>query len=61
MMMYGMSVMHCMEVSLAYDGAGLGTVWGTQLATQMLHDAGFGDVTIHDIRADPSNCIYVCR
>ena len=61
MMMYGMSVLHCMEVSLAYDGAGLGTVWGTQLATAMLHDAGFGDVIIHDIRADPSNCIYVCR
>lgn len=61
MMMYGMSVLHCMQVSLAYDGAGLGTVWGTQLATEMLHEAGFGDVSIHDIRADPSNCIYVCR
>ena len=58
---YGTSVMHCMEVSLAGGGAGLGTAWGTQLATRMLHDAGFGDVTVRDIQADPTNCIYVCR
>ena len=61
LMLYGISVMHCMEVSLAVGGAGLGTAWGTQLATSMLHDAGFGEVTVHDIERDPSNCIYVCR
>ena len=60
-MIYGLSVMHCMEVSLASGGAGLGTAWGTQLATQMLHDAGFAEVGVHDIEADPTNCIYVCR
>jgi 2-polyprenyl-3-methyl-5-hydroxy-6-metoxy-1,4-benzoquinol methylase len=58
---YGTSLFHCMEVSLAQGGAGLGTAWGKQLATSMLHDAGFADVVIHDIEADPSNCIYVCR
>jgi Methyltransferase domain len=57
---YGTSLFHCMEVSLAQGGAGLGTAWGKQLATSMLHDAGFASVTIHDIEADPSNCIYVC-
>ena len=61
LMLYGISVMHCMEVSLAVGGAGLGTAWGTQLATSMLHDAGFDEVTVHDIERDPSNCIYVCR
>jgi SAM-dependent methyltransferase len=61
LMLYGISVMHCMEVSLAVGGAGLGTAWGTQLATSMLHDAGFAEVTVHDIERDPSNCIYVCR
>ena len=62
LMLYGISVMHCMEVSLAVGGAGLGTAWGTQLATSMLHDAGFAEVTVHDIdSATPSNCIYVCR
>ena len=60
-MIYGLSVMHCMEVSLAVGGVGLGTAWGTQLATSMLHDAGFTDVSVHDIDADPTNCIYVCR
>lgn len=27
--------MHCMTVSLAQGGAGLGTVWGRELATHM--------------------------
>jgi hypothetical protein len=58
---YGTSLFHCMEVSLAQGGAGLGTAWGKQLATSMLHDAGFESVVIHDIEADPSNCIYVCQ
>ncbi len=32
---YTMSTMHCMTVSLAHNGARLGTAWRTQLATQM--------------------------
>lgn len=58
---YGTSVMHCMQVSLHGGGAGLGTAWGTQLATSMLGDAGFGSVTVNNLEADPMNCIYVCR
>jgi hypothetical protein len=57
---YGISTMHCMTVSLAEGGAGLGTVWGTQLARSMLADAGFGDVCVHDTPR-PQNCVYVCR
>ena len=34
--LYTTSLMHCMTVSLALDGAGLGAAWGTQLATSML-------------------------
>jgi hypothetical protein len=59
--LYGTSVFHCMQVSLAGGGPGLGTVWGTELASSMLQEAGFGSVTVHNIEADPSNCIYVCR
>jgi SAM-dependent methyltransferase len=59
--LYGTSVMHCMEVSLAGGGPGLGTVWGTQLATTMLHDAGFDDVRQFDLEGDPTNCLYACR
>ena len=58
--LYGVSVMHCMTVSLAHNGAGLGTVWGEQLARQMLADAGFASVTVHEA-PDPINSIYVCR
>ena len=61
LVLYGTSVLHCMQVGLHGGGAGLGTVWGTQLATQMLHDAGFASVTIHDLPGDPTNCLYVCR
>lgn len=57
---YGISTMHCMTVSLAEGGAGLGTVWGIQLARQMLADAGFTRVEVLD-SPRPQNCIYVCR
>ncbi len=60
LILYGTSLMHCMQVSLAGGGPGLGTVWGTQLATSMLAEAGFPDVTVHDLPGDPTNCLYVC-
>ena len=57
--MYGMSVLHCMTVSLAAGGAGLGTVWGEQTARRMLADAGFASVDVVDAPG-PQNSIYVC-
>jgi 2-polyprenyl-3-methyl-5-hydroxy-6-metoxy-1,4-benzoquinol methylase len=60
-MLYTVSTMHCMSVSLGLDGVGLGTVWGHQLATSMLADAGFPDVTISEIESDPLNSYYVAR
>jgi|SRR5918994_1294113 SAM-dependent methyltransferase len=39
--LYSISTMHCMTVSLAYNGEGLGTVWGRQKAEEMLKEAGF--------------------
>ena len=38
-LLYTISTMHCMTVSLAQGGEGLGTVWGVELATEMLADA----------------------
>ena len=58
---YTVSTMHCMSVSLALGGAGLGTVWGRQLAESMLADAGFGDVTVIERESDPINNYYVAR
>jgi SAM-dependent methyltransferase len=59
--LYGTSVMHCMEVSLAGGGPGLGTVWGTQLASKMLGEAGFTEVEQFDLEGDPTNLLYACR
>jgi SAM-dependent methyltransferase len=59
--LYATSVLHCMTISLAHDGAGLGTVWGRQLAQQMLTDAGFTDIADHDAPGDPFNAIYTAR
>jgi SAM-dependent methyltransferase len=58
---YGMSTMHCMTVSLAAGGAGLGTAWGEELAQEMLAAAGFGDVQVHHLDSDVANTYYVCR
>lgn len=57
---YGISLMHCMPVSLAVGGKGLGTVWGEQLAREMLAQAGFGAVEVLDTPR-PQNCMFVCR
>jgi SAM-dependent methyltransferase len=57
---YTISTMHCMTVSLAHGGAGLGTAWGTQLATRMLREAGFGEIRLFE-RIDPTNSLYVAR
>jgi len=59
--LYTVSLMHCMTVSLAHGGAGLGAAWGTQLATSMLADAGFGDVVVAEVEADPINNYYIAR
>lgn len=59
-MYYGISLMHCMPVSLAVEGEGLGTVWGEQVARQYLADAGFGNVVVLDAPR-PQNCIFVAR
>lgn len=58
---YSVSTLHCMTVSLAHGGAGLGTAWGEQLARRMLAEAGFVDVEVHDVPGDPLNSVYVAR
>jgi SAM-dependent methyltransferase len=58
---YTISCMHCMTVSLAQGGAGLGAAWGEQLALAMLKDAGFAAVETHRLEHDIMNLYYVCR
>ncbi len=54
-MMYTISTMHCMTVSLAYGGDGLGTAWGEQLAVEMLGAAGFTSIEVTGIPSDRAN------
>ena len=60
-LLYTLSTMHCMTVSLANNGAGLGTMWGEELALEMLERAGFSDVAVHKLEHDFQNNFYVMR
>ena len=60
-LLYTISTMHCMTVSLAQGGAGLGTMWGEETAEEMLAEAGFGDLAKHRLDHDIQNCYYVAR
>ncbi len=57
-MYYGISLMHCMPVSLALGGKGLGTVWGEHTARQMLAEAGFRNVRVVDTPR-PQNYMFI--
>lgn len=58
---FTISTMHCMSVSLANGGPGLGAAWGREKALEMLAAAGFDDVCIHELAHDMINDYYVCR
>ncbi|MFW6194959.1 MAG: methyltransferase domain-containing protein [Chloroflexota bacterium] len=60
-LLYTISVMHCMTVSLAWGGQGLGTMWGEQKAREMLREAGFANVDVQRLAHDFQNSYYVCR
>lgn len=60
--LYTFSTLHCMTVSLAQGGDGLGTVWGRQVAEQKLHEAGFsGPVDVKQIDGDILNYYYLVK
>jgi SAM-dependent methyltransferase len=58
--LYTISCMHCMTVSLAQGGMGLGTVWGEEKALEMLQTAGFQTVSVHRLEHDIQNNYYLC-
>jgi len=57
--LYTISCMHCMTVSLAAGGAGLGAVWGEEEALEMLEAAGFVRVDIQQLAHDFQNNYYL--
>jgi SAM-dependent methyltransferase len=60
-LLYTVSCMHCMTVSLARNGAGLGTMWGIELAAEMLKEAGFSSIQREKLPHDLQNCLWICE
>jgi SAM-dependent methyltransferase len=56
---YAVSTLHCMTVSLALGGEGLGTAWGEQKARELLAEAGFDRVDVRQVDGDIFNNYYV--
>jgi ubiquinone/menaquinone biosynthesis C-methylase UbiE len=57
--MYTISCMHCMSVSLAAGGPGLGAMWGREQALEMLRTAGFTGLRVETLPHDPINFYYI--
>ncbi len=60
-LLYTISCLHCMTVSLARGGDGLGAMWGRERAERLFRDAGFNEIEVHTLDHDPQNAFYVCR
>ncbi len=58
-LLYSVSCMHCMTVSLAQGGEGLGAMWGEGTTREYLRRAGFRSVTTHKLAHDIQNNWYV--
>lgn len=59
-LLYAMSTLHCMTVSLAHGGEGLGAAWGGQQAQELCREAGFTRFRRLDIE-NPFNAFYEVR
>ena len=60
-LLYTISCMHCMTMSLAQCGHGLGTMWGEEVALELLGETGFGEVSVHLLPHDIQDAYYVAR
>ena len=58
-MLYTISCMHCMTVSLALNGEGLGAMWGEEQARALLADAGFTHVVVKRLPHDVQNSYFI--
>ena len=57
--LYTVSCLHCMTVSLAQGGEGLGAMWGEEKTRDYLARAGFSTVEKHELAHDVQNNWYV--
>lgn len=59
--LYTISCMHCMTVSLAQNGEGLGAMWGEEKTREYLSMAGFTSVQTNKLAHDIQNNWYVVK
>lgn len=59
--LYCVSLLHCLPVGLVDAGAGLGMMWGTEQALELLGQAGFTEIKLLEMEFDPFNRHYQCR
>lgn len=59
--LYTISTMHCMTVSLAQDGEGLGAMWGEEKTREYLEKAGFRHIKTNQLAHDIQNNWYVVK
>lgn len=60
-LVYTISCMHCMTVSLAQGGLGVGAAWGEELTQQFVLDAGFSTVDRNTLDHDMLNFYYIAK
>ena len=60
-LLYTISCMHCMTVSLAQGGMGVGAMWGEQMTLDFLKKAGFLSVDRHTLEHDIQNYYYIAE
>lgn len=58
-LLYSVSCLHCMTVSLAQGGEGVGAMWGEARTREYLARAGFSSVETHKLAHDIQNNWYV--
>ncbi len=58
-LLYTVSCMHCMTVSLAQGGEGVGAMWGETMTREYLERAGFSSVQVNRLSHDIQNNWYV--
>lgn len=60
-LLFMISSMHCMPISIGQGGPGLGAMWGVETAEEYLAETGFASVETHRLPHDPINAYFVAR
>ncbi len=60
-LLYSLSCTHCMTVSLAQGGLGVGAMWGEELTREFFMNAGFQQIERHTLPHDIQNFYYLVK